>query len=257
MRYEFEERFNIHIYCYGDLPQLKEAVYTIPDDVKVHVFDGRYIDFEGNSDLTPGAREWCGLQGNVIYHRPPDSMLPFGKYGSSDHRYSQHEKGCWANYLVLPSDQWTLQMDTDERLIRLNRDIFDDFQDEFRYRPSIPTDDGRNVTQPRIWKPKYWTLWIDDTAIPRDKVSRDTPLEELRKEWHNHRGVHMEHIDEEKLLIENYGMARPEDYNRRRVDHLKDINREHRANILEHCLDVGYDIPEDWHESYVPAEGMN
>lgn len=237
MRYQFEERFNFHIYCFGDLPQLKEAVSTIPSDIKTYVFDGRYIDFDGEYDLTPGAEEWCGIQENVIYHSPPDSMLPFGKYGSSDYRYSQHEKGCWANYMILPPDQWTLQMDTDERLIRLNRDIFDDFQDDFRYKPHIPIDDGRVVTQPRIWKPKYWTLWIDDTAIPRDRVSRDFAVDELYQEWHDNRGVRMEYIPEDELLIENYGMSRPDDYNEKRADQLDDIHRGHRATKLRRQID--------------------
>lgn len=224
-----ESRFNIHIYIYDDLPMLKEAVGTIPDDIRIHVFDGRYADYPGETDLTPGAEEWCGSRGNITYHRPDSSRLPFGQGGSSANRASQHEKGCWANYDVLPEDQWSLQMDTDERLVRLDREVFEDLKDDYRYRPPIPIDDGRTVTQPRIWKPKYWTLWIDDCAIPRDKVHRNTNLDELEEKWRRYRGEKSEHLSDEDILIENVGMSRPDEYKLRRVVQLYTIERPHRA----------------------------
>lgn len=243
MRYQFEERFNVHIYCYDDLELLQGAVRSIPEDIKIYALDGRYVDFKGETDLTPGAEEWCKSRENVIYHSPPKSHLPFGKYGSSEHRYSQHEKGCWANYKILPPNQWTLQMDTDERLIRLNRDVFERFEDDHRYRPKILTDDGRRVTQPRIWKPKFWTLWIDDAAIPRDLASREYPLQYLQGQWKKYRSKRMEHVSEDDIFIENYGMARPDEYNERRANQLEAIRRGHRATKLRRQM-KDFNFPE-------------
>lgn len=246
---DFEDRFNIHMYAFDDLQMVKEAVRSIPDDIIVHVLDGRYADFPGEYDLTPDLEEWCNPIGNIRYHRPPEEILPFGEGKSSTDRAAQNAKAKWANETILPQSQWSLQMDTDERLIHVNREIFEDFRDNYRYRPRIPIDDGRSVTQPRILKPAHWTYWIDDCAIPRDVVPRDTELEYLRGLWHENRDMRVGYVPKEDLLIKNYGMSRPEEYHRRRIVHLDRIGRGTRARMLEKVLEEDTEYPQSWHKN--------
>lgn len=246
---DFESRFNIHMYAFDDLDMVKEAVGSIPDDVVIYVLDGRYYDFPGEYDLTPGLEEWCDDIENVSYMSPPQDILPFGEGQSSAHRAAQNAKARWANEEALPQFQWSIQMDTDERLFHINREIFDNLKDDHRYRPTIPIDDGRTVTQPRIMKPGYWTYWIDDCAIPRDVASRDTELEHLRLLWNEHRDERVGYVDGEDLLIKNFGMSRPDEYLERRIVHLDRIKRGTRARKLEDVMEEGFEYPESWHES--------
>lgn len=224
-----EDEFTFHIPIFDDLIELRRAVETVPSDVKVHVLDGRYCDFPGNYDVTPGAAEFCDGYDNLVYHRPPDDLLPFGdpKIPIS-YRDSIHKKAEWMYYDVLPQDQWTVHMDSDERLIYMDRSVFSRLQDDDFLSPRmyIRKGNARNETQtasiettPRIFKPKFWTFWVDDLAVPRHQCPRGLGSEETKRvyqesnRWEYTRNTR-------SVVFENLGNTRPEGYLEKRTGQL-------------------------------------
>lgn len=221
---------NVHIYCYEDLEFLKDAVAQVPDGIPIHVCDGRYADFDGDYDLTPGAAEWCDDQPGVTYHAPPADRLPFGDPDDTEHRRSVHEKSEWVNYEVLPQDEWTIKLDTDEEFTRFDAEYVPDLDPEIRYRVYVDVDEDRHFYLTRLWQPQYWTVWVNDCLLPRDEVPRYTPVEEIAEKWYDHRNERRVRI--EAIRIDNRGTDRPDDYLARRADQLEDIGREGRARQL-------------------------
>lgn len=222
-----EHRFSVSILMFNDLKELDRAVESIPEDVPIHVFDGRYQDFDADHSLTPGASEYCRSRHNLRYHAPPDSLLPFGNpdVGKS-YRDSVHQKACWAYYEILDQDQWTIHMDTDERLVYLDRDFFDRIQDDVIYSPRMYMRDdlsGDSSTTisctMRIFKPKFWTFWVDDLPIPRHQCKRGLGAKETKKihqemdQWQFRRRT-------QAVIIENLGAKRDGEYLMKRKEQL-------------------------------------
>lgn len=224
---------NIHIHHYGDLEMLKECVESIDIDVPIIVIDGRYCTFmPGKPVLTPGSREWCDSQKNVLYFAPNEDRLPFGEGLPKDvERPGVMDKAKFANYEVLPQDEWTLRMDTDERLERFDVDL-DELDPEKKYEPFLLDDSMRESCQPRLMIPGKWTFWINDVCAPREKVSihcDERLLAEKVKE-HHEEGAELIYS---KVRLRNVGMHRPDEYIEERVAHLKSMGREQRAKQLD------------------------
>lgn len=178
--------WNVHIMAYDDNEQLARALRSIPRHVPVHVFDGRYASFPGEYDTTPGMAGTCVASHieHIQYHRPHTDQLPFGhEYDDPTLRGGVHEKAKWALYETLPQDEWTLKLDTDERLVTFRERALLGFDPKTRYRPGMRYPDGRDVVQARLVVPEHWSVWIDDTFLPRDEVPRDTPLADLKRQW--------------------------------------------------------------------------
>lgn len=228
--------WNVHLYAYDDFDQVREAVASIPEGVTIHVLDGRYFDFDGEPDLTPGLREFCGANPDRRYHAPPEGDLPFGdpRY-APEFRSSVHEKAAWASYDILPQDEWTLKMDSDERLEAFDLDLTD-LNDRVRYCPTIERVGEYDCHLGRLWKPMHWTFWIDDCPLPREVFPRDTPLHRLARvhlddEYRSIRFAYRQTLGDE-VRIRNVGVDRPDDYQRRRVKHLERLGRKDRAAEL-------------------------
>lgn len=236
---------NVHIYAYDDLSLVERAVASVRDtlgDVPIHVLDGRYALFDGETDLTPGLVGWCTGEG-VIYHAPMRSRLPFGHDTDAlpEYRPGVHAKAMWAFEHALPPDEWTLKMDADETLKRFDADL-ENLSAEGKYAPVIhrhgDTAGTSHIT--RLFKPTHWTPWINDTLLPRPLFPRDSALEtlaapylqkEFRVVWHINRG-HVRDVE-----IDNHGADRPADYQHRRVAHLEAIGRDRRAEDVRVGLD--------------------
>lgn len=223
-----ESRFNIHIRIYDDLPELRRAINSIPRDVVIHVLDGRYADFDGGTLLTPGASDLCRERPNLRYHAPSEDRLPFGDLSvGKSYRDSIYKKACWAYYEVLPEDQWTIRMDSDERLIYLDRTFFERISDDKVFSPRIYmredlSDSGNSSViscTMRIFKPKYWTFWTGDLMIPRHQCERGLGAKETKK---IHQDVDQREFREktQSVIIENLGEKRPDDYLSRRMNQL-------------------------------------
>lgn len=172
---------NIHIHCYGDYI-VKDAIRSVPPDLATHVLDGRIAGFPqlNDSDLTPGLESWCADYPDVKYHAPPEHRLPFGDPDSIDpnHRTDRYDKGTWAQYDVLPSDEWTFKLDADEYIVefQIDRDLIPGK----RYFPHIKFYGPEQPILPRLWIPKYWTFYTSDCAVPREAVPRDLSPSDTR-----------------------------------------------------------------------------
>lgn len=239
------EHLNIRISAFGDLAECKQAIASIPDGITIHVCDGRYATFDGATDLTPGLEAFCDKRPDCVYHEPPEFRLPFGHEFIADGvplewRPGVHAKARWIDRVV-PQDEWTLKLDTDERLTRFNVTL-DDLDREKRYAPVINLhgDTKENVHVARLWVPKHWTRWIDDCLLPRELFPRSTPLERLQKIWREDefRVIRFMRLQEtRRIMIDNYGADRPADYQRRRVQHLNRIGRDDRWAELDDRLE--------------------
>lgn len=229
---------NVHFHIYDDLPFLRRALEYVPDDLTVHVLDGRYCDFSGDTNLTPGVEEFCQSRKGVRYHAPPEDRLPFGNPDKSAYRSSVHEKCRWAYYEVLPQDEWTLHLDTDEQLVWFDRSVLEEVQDDVAYRPLIYTREiensrwkktGRLLFTPRLFKPEHWTFWVDDLLIPRSYLSRDVrDLQRIKEAYQS--GYRESFERTRKIAIFNVGSWRSNEYLDRRADQLERFNRTKRAN---------------------------
>lgn len=231
---------NVRICAYGDLPQCREAVASVtehlPDGVPIHVCDGRYATFDGETDLTPGLEAFCGAHPDCTYHAPPEEYLPFGWDRIADGtpaewRPGVHAKAQWIDE-TLPSDEWTLKLDTDERLARFDADL-ETLDREFRYAPIIDLHgDGKDRAHvARLWVPTHWTRWADDCLLPRNLFPRDTSLKQLQRIWRDKRYEMFRFIrlrQRQDIHIDNYGAERPDAYQQRRADHLQRIGRGER-----------------------------
>lgn len=228
---------NVRICAFDDrdlIPGAVESVRDVLGGVDIHVCDGRYATFAGEYDLTPGLAEWCADRENVYYHAPPADRLPFGHAldAPPEWRPGNHAKAQWINYEVLPQDEWSLKLDTDERLRAFKTDV-DGLDPETRYAPLITlhgeTKERANVE--RLWQPLQWTCWIDDCLLPRAVFPRDTPLERLQRVWRTPAYRQMRFVKIafcSAIEIDNYGADRPEEYQQRRAAHLRTIGRDDR-----------------------------
>lgn len=222
---------NVHMYLFDDLGMAKEAISFLPEDIDIHLMDGRYTDFPGEYDLTPEAGDWASKRDNVIYHKPPEEKLPFGDPEDTENRRSVHEKARWVNEEALPEDEWTLKLDTDGFLTEFDPSVVEELDEEIRWRIEVRIEDeGRRFHLTRLWKPKYWTYWINDCLIPRSEVPRDTVLSELPDLWQEYKSERRKKLED--WLIINRGTERADDYIERRVEHLESIGREGRADMI-------------------------
>lgn len=219
------QRLNVWIPCFDDLDQLKGAIEStepFADRLQVHVIDGRYATFEGENDLTPGAKAACRRHDHVEYLHPPG--LPVGDPEAKPHlRSPQHEQATWVNYEVLPQDEWALEMDTDERLERLPTGALDDLDPRRKYTPTVLTPDDEQLTPAiRLYQPRYWTFWIDDVMLWREYYPRSTPLPELFEAHVQTAHRNIGYAGEVGgITIRNNGEERPSEYQERRADQLE------------------------------------
>lgn len=233
--------WNVRICAFDDLEQCKRAVDSVPDGVTVHVCDGRYALFDGETDLTPGLEAFCGAHPDAVYHAPDSSRLPFGHELLADGvapecRPGVYAKARWVDE-VIPQDTWTLKLDTDERLDGFDVDL-STLDRKYRYCPVIRMHgaDRERIHVARLWVPEHWTRWIDDCLVPRELFPRDHPIEILasiweREEWIVIRLLRREPIED--ITVDNYGGQRDGDYLRRRLDHIERIGREDRWTELK------------------------
>lgn len=228
---------NVHIHTYGDLEMLREAVASVPEGIPIHIFDGRYADFEGDTDLTPGCREFCAAHPDCRYYAPPEHLRPFP--GDSELREPVSRKSRWG-FEHLPAEEWTLKLDADERLTRFDVD-FAALDPEGKHCPVIESVDGQRFHIARLFKPKYWTPWVDDCLLPRGLYPRDTPLGDLARVWTETDRIAQRFIGRypiDSIHIENYGPERPADYRERRLDQLERMGREDRFTDLKDDLSL-------------------
>lgn len=242
---------NIWIPCYDDLDQLKGALASLEPlfdgehDVTVYVVDGRYANFPGETNVTPGARDHCehrrARRHPVEYHTPPD--LPLGEPDVPDKwRSPQHEQAKWVNYELLPQDEWAMEMDTDERLEEADLSVLRNengqlgtkAKETYQWSPKVLTmDDEQLLPAIRIYKPRYWTFWIDDVLFWREHYPRDTPLEKIvtTHATSSHRNTNYGGVLEE-IVLRNLGQERPADYQERRAGQLETMGAEAAAEAV-------------------------
>lgn len=236
--------FVVYLITYDDLDLLKGAVASIPDGVTTYVLDGRYADFPGETINTPGCREWCESQPDVIYDSP-ESLLPWGHEGWEDEpqlRHPIHAQATYANYELLPQDEWVLHLDADERLDKFDVDL-ESLPRDHKFMPYINSLAPRGISVPRLYVPKHWTFWIAGVMYPRDVVPRTASLPDLLK-------LHIETSYQDanrgwltkQIRVNNYGNERPPDYHLRRAKQLETMGRSDRAqDYLEKVEERGED----------------
>lgn len=228
---------NVHVHVYDDrewLPRLVESVRDVLGEVPIHILDGRYELFPGETDLTPGLEGWCAESSGVHYHAPPAERLPFGHDLDAPpaQRPGGHAKAAWAFADVLPSTEWTLKLDADERLQRFDRDLTECTRTH-RYCPmvdraGVERANGRAYIA-RLFVPEHWTPWIDDCLLPRALFPRDTPLRIRARFWRERdfrpfRTVRLAMA--EAIEIQNHGTDRDNEWADRRREHLAAIERD-------------------------------
>lgn len=227
---------NIWMPTYDDVEQLgaalaSTAVYA--DHVDVHVIDGRYATFDGEDDLTPGAKLVCDEHEHVEYWTP--RSLPLGDPEVDDRlRSPQHEQATWVNYDLLPGDEWALEMDTDERLETLDVDALAELDPRRKYTATVLTPDDEQLWPTiRLYQPRYWTFWIDDVMFWRDFYPRSTSLSDLFKAHietsHRNTGYGGE---TEAVVLRNHGGDRPDEYQERRAQQLEVMGADAAAQAL-------------------------
>lgn len=229
---------NFHIHAYGDLDHAKQAIASLPAGTPVHVFDGRYATFAGDHDLTPGLEAFCGAHPDCRYHAPPPGALPFGHDLDvpDEWRPGNYAKARWA-FDHLSADEWTLKLDTDERLRTFEADL-DALSRTHKYAPVVDLHGQakQSVHIARLWVPDAWTPWINDCLLPRDVFPRDHPLEALQRVWRDDEWTALRFLRRGQLTaieIDNYGGERPAAYQRRRAEHLRRIGRDDRWTELK------------------------
>lgn len=224
----------VYVKTYDDLDLLKGCVESVPDGVPVYVLDGRYADFPGESLRTPETEGWCESQPDVAYHTPPDDRLPWGHEHVDEEphlRWPIHEQAKFANYDMLPQDEWILHLDADERLEHIDTSVFDRLDPKWKYAPYIDSLAERNLMVPRVYQPQHWTFWIAGVMYPREFWPRDTPAEklfQLHMASLTHQSINRGQLPE-AIRIHNVGEGRPPDYHERRADQLETMGRHDRA----------------------------
>lgn len=223
----------VYIPTWGDLDFLKGAVASVPDGVVTHVVDGRYADFPGETVRTPGLAEWCAQTVNTAYHTPPDDRLPWGHEHVDEEprlRHPGHEQAKFANYEVLPQDEWVLHIDADERIETFDVP-FADLDERWKFVPYIDSLAERGIGVPRLYVPGNWTFWIGGVFYPRGFWPRDTPLAKLRD-------LHLQSMSHQyinrgglmdQIRLHNVGDERPPEYHERRAAQLETMGRHDRA----------------------------
>lgn len=215
---------NVHIHAYGDPALCEQAIQSVPDSMPVHVFDGRYRSFAGDTDLTPGLAEICESYGNATYHEPPAETLPFGDPEKpGEYRAPQHEKTTWA-WSRLPADDWTLKLDADEELACFDADLDElDRSKKHRVNVSIPGDpDYPDALSTRLWVPEHWTFWTDDLQVPRDDCPRTADAAEVKTAIDQGAYKARQNLGtRDDIVIENIGHERPASYLARREAQLE------------------------------------
>lgn len=230
-----DETLNIWVPFYDDLDQLKQMVATVPSDSHVYAVDGRHASFPGSSDLTDGAKDWCDEKPTVTYCAPSEGRLPWGhSYDDPNLRGPQYEKARFANYEVLPGDEWVLKLDTDERVVAFDTGVLDRLDPMLKYSPPIDVLMWRGYHPTRLYVPEHWTFWLADQFYPRDFYPRDTPVEQLihAAAETNHSAVNLGGFVD-GAYIENVGEERDSGYQDRRAEQLETIGRVSRAQQYE------------------------
>lgn len=221
--------YQVVIETFTDLDFLAGALASVPDSVPVHVIDGRYATFDGEMDWTPGARRLCERFPNTTLHRDRD-RLPWGHERDAADPAVRWPQVAQMRFVLgaIPNDTWTLKLDADERLRRL--DVAESALDESQvYHATVhvdghpyPTMPDGELYVPRLWYPERWTFWTDDVPLPRDEYPRDTPAEELYTA--KTRGEHLPHQNvflKDDIQIDNVGHERPAAWHERRDEQLR------------------------------------
>lgn len=231
---------NFHICAWGDVDICRGALESIPEDASIYVFDGRYDTFDGETELTPGLESLCNSYSNCEYHAPPDDMLPFGHdiAAPPEHRPAVHAKARWMFEEKLPQDEWTVKVDSDERLDELHRDRFTDLDPRVKAPGDVAIVDDREVYPTRVLQPQHWTPWINDCFVPREDVPRSASLQERHDTWME-KATRFKYYQQNPpvVALENVGLSeRPREYLEQRIEHLKTIGRGGRATDLRRHL---------------------
>jgi hypothetical protein len=147
----------------------------------------------------------------------------------------------WINYEVLPQDEWTLKLDTDERLETIDVD-FDDLNEQRRYCPTIQRKGEGECFISRLWQPRFWTYWIGDCPLPRKIFPRSSSVKRLARvhldsEFRPLRFAYRQELPGDSLVIKNVGVDRPAEYQERRVAQLERIGRGDRAATVASLVD--------------------
>lgn len=223
----------VYIPTWGDFDFLKEAVASVPSGIDVHIVDGRYADFPGDTIRTPGLEEWAREREQVVYHTPPNERLPWGheRVEKEPHlRHPIHDQARYANYEALPEDKWVIHIDADERFETFDVD-FDELDRRWKYVPYVDSLAERGIGVPRLYVPKHWTFWIGGVMYPREFWDRETPVSKLHAL--HIKGLKHQYINRGELLdeirIRNIGDDRPPEYHERRADQLETMGRYDRA----------------------------
>lgn len=228
----------IVIECFNDADLLEGALESIPAEIPVHVFDGRYASFPGDRDTTPRVETITSAFQNTTLYQPTEK-LPWGHEYDIDSRYraSKHEQ---IQYILetIPNDVWTLKLDSDERLKEFAVDVSKLDKNQV-YHITALVDETPYTTMPdeklfvpRLFYPENWSFWVDDVPLPRDEIDRDAPVQ--KKYQAKRRGKHFPHqnvFHKDKIVVANIGHKRPEEWHEKRSQelekmyhHLEDVN---------------------------------
>lgn len=234
---------SIRICAFDDLPECRRALESLPTGVHAHVCDGRYANFSGDHDLTPGLEALCDERAAWHYHAPDDYLLPFGANidAPDEWRPGVYAKAHWME-AVLPQDEWALKLDTDERLRTFDVDL-GDLDRRKKYAPVIDLHGQRkqSVHIARLWVPRYWTPWVGDCLLPKTLFPRDHPIDCLQRVWRDDEWTALRFLRRGQtadIRIDNYGAERPADYQARRAAHLRRIGREDRWTELKREIET-------------------
>lgn len=243
---------NVHIYAYGDggvKDAIRSAESVLPE-AHVYVIDGRYANFPKVDcfDITPGLESFCEDRPNVSYHAPPTEELPYGEQSETFGGISgQVEKARFTNYEVLPQDEWSIKLDSDERLERFDVNL-DSLDRTTKYFPAVTFRMTAQQTLPRLWVPGNWTFLMNDCSVPRDVLGRAASNEDIMEAAldiaENGEGEALTETCLPGFCITNDESTHGPEYLESRVYHLVRLGRFERSVELidEHDLDI--DLPE-------------
>lgn len=229
---------NVHMGVWGCLPGVKRAVRTVPNHLDVHIFDGRYASFGDPDDpvLTPGLEEYAKEHEQTIWHEPPRDELPFDIEGVDDYklRPGVHKKSMWM-FEELPDYEWTLKLDDDEILALFATYRLGELDPTKKYAVFAnlrEDDDLRIMFLTRLWKPAYWTPWIDDLPYPTHDLPEEITLSQMRSmaydpDWR------MRNCEETDIAyIENRGDERTNAHLQARSEQHESFGRIDRADRI-------------------------
>lgn len=196
-----------------------ESIRKLVPELDVFVLDGRFATFGNDDDpvLTPGSKEVCDEFGQAEYLAPPEERLPFG-HERPEGRYPQFEKARWTWYEAVNEERWSLRVDDDERLLKLDLpETGDELDDLRKYRVTIEMPNGDTPQLPRLWVPKYWTFFTGDLCVPRELFNRDRDVEDFQEHLHPDKTwVGVDNSLQDRIRLRNVGDERSDAYREKR-----------------------------------------